>query len=148
MELARLEAQPATPVGEPVAGCGPSSTLQQTVNQKQLERDSLSQELRRVVHPRQGYGVGMDLLRLSSSVPGGTSQRPRRKLPRHSARKVHEKSKGERGCAIARRGSVTQKGSPSTWGCSRCSSNHPCDSRRRSESLACHCRRVEKGACL
>ena len=31
----------------PVAGCSPSSTLQQMVNQLQLERDSLSQELRR-----------------------------------------------------------------------------------------------------
>ena len=43
VRLARLIAQQATPVAEPVAGCGPSSTLQQMVNQLQLERDSLSQ---------------------------------------------------------------------------------------------------------
>ena len=34
--LARLDAQQATPVGEPVVGCGPSSTLQQMVNQYPL----------------------------------------------------------------------------------------------------------------
>ena len=42
VRLAKLNAQQATPV----AG-RPSSTLQQMVNQLQLERDSLSQELRR-----------------------------------------------------------------------------------------------------
>ena len=48
VRLARLTAQQATPVAEPVAGCSPASTtLQQMVNQLQLERDSLSQELRR-----------------------------------------------------------------------------------------------------
>ena len=51
--LARWEAQQAAPVGEPVAGSGArTSTLQQMVNQWQVERDSLSQELRRSRAPK------------------------------------------------------------------------------------------------
>ena len=60
VRLARLNAQ-ATPVGEPVAGRGPSSTLQQMVNQLQLERDSLSQELRRSRASKGRPWCGMDL---------------------------------------------------------------------------------------
>ena len=40
VRLARLNAQQATPVGEPVAGCGPSSTLQQMGNQLRRSRAS------------------------------------------------------------------------------------------------------------
>ena len=47
IRLTRLNAQQATSVLEPVALCGPSSTLIQMVIQLQLERDSLSKELRR-----------------------------------------------------------------------------------------------------
>ena len=51
--LSRLEAQQAASVGEPVAGSGTrTSTLQQMVIQWQVERDSLSQELRRSRAPK------------------------------------------------------------------------------------------------
>ena len=56
--LARLVAQQATPVGERVVGCGHSSILQQMVNQLQLERDSLSLELRRASKGRPWCGDG------------------------------------------------------------------------------------------
>ena len=41
--------------------------------------------------------IGFFLVRLSSSVPGSASLLPRRKLPRHSARKVPENSSSSKG---------------------------------------------------
>ena len=71
------------------------------------------------------------LVRISSSVPGSASQLPRRKLPRPSARKVHENSSSSKGWQGWR-----------SCG-SRSSRSDLCDGRIRSQSLACN---YEKGA--
>ena len=65
--------------------------------------------------------------------------------PREKYSRIRARARVGKVGAVARRGSVTRKGSPST-GCSRSSRNHSFNFRSGSESPACNCRRIETGA--